>query len=323
MEIIIKVVTDEIKNLVNNISLEDLRNKDVYKQFMVMVKIKPNNDFLPIRTYYKGNNETNNLGINYLTSNKEIWYALPDVIASKIYTGKSPEILEAIRFIPNGVQENLNQSKIVEVDINPKKDNLIKILVEERQKIKNKLNILNKEDKKLDGTQKALKILVNAFSYGIFLELNPKDTKKKIKVYGLNDFSSDIKSIEEVGKYYNPILASIITSGARLFLMIAQKLAEDLGHKHYYMDTDSVFISPSISNKLIDYFKPLSPYSVNVPLLKKDKENVYFYGICSKRYCLYSLLDNQIVLKDHKLHGLGHLMNPYNTKKRENWHEDI
>jgi hypothetical protein len=80
------------------------------------------------------------------------------------------------------------------------------------------------------------------------------------------------------------------------------------------MDTDSIFVDTKISSKVIDYFKNLSPYSNNIPLLKKDKENVYFYVICSKRYCLYRLDKNKRDIIDYKLHGLGHLINPWKNK---------
>jgi len=177
-------VTDEIKNLVENIDLESLKNKELFRQFNVLVKIKPNKDLLPIRFDYKNKNENNNLGLNYLTSDKELWYTLPDIISSKILTGKAPQILEAIRFKPNGIQSDLKKSKIVGVNINPKKENLIKICVDKRQEIKKEIKELKKDDlesKRLDGIQRALKILVNTFGYGIFIELNPKEVKNNIK----------------------------------------------------------------------------------------------------------------------------------------------
>jgi hypothetical protein len=320
-EIITEDVTEEIKELINSIDLKKLKNKEIYKNFNVLVKIKPNNDFLPIRTDYKGDNKTNNLGLNYLTSNKEIWYSLPDIISSKIYTNKSPEIIKAIRFIPKGIQEGLKKSKIVNINVDPERNNLIKIFVEERQKIKEKMKSLNKDTSEYNlcnSEQKALKILVNAFSYGIFIELNKKEAKKNIKVNGLEAFNSSSNFIETEGKFFNPILGTIITSGARLFLTIAQKIAEDNGYKHYYMDTDSIFVSPKVSDIIINYFNNLNPYDANIPLLKKEKENVYFYGICSKRYCIYT----KEGIIDYKLHGLGHLINPYSSKI-EVWHKEI
>ena len=63
-----------------------------------MVKIQPDNDILPVRMDYKGNNTGFNVGINYLSSGSEMWYSLPDVIGSYLLTGKAPKIIEAVKF---------------------------------------------------------------------------------------------------------------------------------------------------------------------------------------------------------------------------------
>ncbi|NCP71961.1 hypothetical protein GW835_01025 [archaeon] len=87
------------------------------------------------------------------------------------------------------------------------------------------------------------------------------------------------------------------------------------------MDTDSILVPIEVSSKVINYFKPLNPYSSDIALLKKEKEDVCFYGICSKRYCLYNFKNKKIELMDYKLHGLGHLINPWSNKK--DWHKDV
>ena len=46
-----------------------------------------------------------------------------------------------------------------------------------------------------------------------------------------------------------------------------------------------------------------------------------FYGISSKRYALYEFKNNEIIIKDYKLHGLGHLLNPY--KNNIEWQKQI
>lgn len=38
-------------------------------------------------------------------------------------------------------------------------------------------------------------------------------------------------------------------------------------------------------------------------------DNVMFYGISAKRYCLYSIVDDKIELLKHSTHGLGYLKN--------------
>ncbi|WP_321418435.1 DNA polymerase [uncultured Methanomethylovorans sp.] len=324
-----KEVTEEIKVLLNNINLSYLQNKDNWKDFIVMVKLRPDEDILPTRMNYKGDGSAFNVGINYLTSNSELWYSLPDVIASVILNGKVPEIVEAVRFIPIGIQKGLRKTKVLGIDIDPSKDNLIQLLVEERQKIKQGLKSKSRDDPEyqhLQSRAQAIKILVNATSYGIFIELIPEDKTSDIQVFGLDSFNTSENRFEKPGNYYHPLLAVMITAASRLFLAMAEAKLKELGGIHAYMDTDSIFVPPKHAQDIIDYFQPLNPYSLDIPLLKAEKVDVWFYGIASKRYALYNLKDNKIEFmedeRSFKLHGLGHLTNPF-PKDIEDWQAQI
>jgi hypothetical protein len=314
-EIKYKDVTNEIQDLLNNITLEDLRKKDIWKQFNVLVEIVPNEDIVPIRSCYNKESKIPNISIAEFTSNKTFYYALPDIIASKLLKGKVPKIKSAIRFYANGKQENLGSINLFDSKIDVNNDNLILRLVEERQKIK------ESKDSYLELKQKALKILVNAVAYGIFIEVNPDDNNKDLEVFGNDSFECEGK-FEKKGKYFNPTIAVMQTSGARLFLAICEAFVKDKGLTHYYMDTDSCFVSPEISKDLIDYFQDLSPYESKIPLLKVEKEDVWFYGISSKRYIVYTKEKDSIYVIDYKLHGLGHITNPFNSNISK-WHEEI
>lgn len=141
---------------------------------------------------YKGNNTGFNVGVNYLNSTSEMWYSLADVVGSYILTGKVPKIIEAVKFIPKGIQKGLRKSRVLGIDIDPSKDNIVQVLVEERQRIKKerskKTDKNDPEFQHLSSRAQAIKILVNALSYGIFIELNPKDKKSEFQVYGLENF---------------------------------------------------------------------------------------------------------------------------------------
>ncbi|MDA0525458.1 DNA polymerase [Methanococcoides alaskense] len=322
-------VTEEIKDLLSKLNLPYLQNKGNWTDFVVMVKLQPEGDILPVRMDYKGSNTGYNVGVNYLTSDKDLWYALPDVIASVILTGKVPKIVEAIRYIPKGIQKGLRKSQILGIDIDPAKDNLVQVLVEERQNIKLQMKDISKEKpeyQQLKSRAQAIKILVNAMSYGIFIELNPEDKKTDIQVYGLDDFNTSENRYEKAGNYFHPLLAVMITAGSKLFLAMAEAKVKELGSVHAYMDTDSIFVPPEHAQEIIDYFQPLNPYSLDIDLLKAEKEDVWFYGISSKRYALYTYENKKIKFmegeRSFKLHGLGHLTNPF-PKAVDDWQAEI
>ncbi len=101
--------------MLSKVDLAYLQNKDTWKDFVVMVKIQPDKDILPVRMDYKGSGTGYNVGINYLCSDSELWYALPDIIASVILNGKVPKIVEAIKFIPKGIQKGILNIKLIHV----------------------------------------------------------------------------------------------------------------------------------------------------------------------------------------------------------------
>ena len=325
----IQDITEEVRIFISKLKLSDLQKQDTWKKLVVMVKIQPENDIFPVRMDYKGNNTGFNVGINYLSSNSEMWYSLPDVIGSYLLTGKVPKIKEAVKFIPKGVQKGLRKSRILGVDIDPSKDNIVQVLVEERQKIKERSKKTDKNDPEfqhLSSRAQAIKILVNALSYGIFIELNPEDKKSEFQVYGLENFVTKENRFEKSGKYFHPLLAVMITSGARLFLTMAEARLKELGAIHAYMDTDSVFVPPEKAQELAEFFQLLNPYNMDIPLLKPEKKDLWFYGIASKRYALYYYEDGKIRFmedeRSYKLHGLGHLTNPF-PNSVEDWQAEI
>lgn len=191
------------------------------------------------------------------------------------------------------------------------------------------MKAISKDDpeyQQLKSRAQAIKILVNSTSYGIFIELNPEDKKSDIQVYGLDDFNTSENRFEKAGNYFHPLLAVIITSGSKLFLAMAEAKTRELESVHAYMDTDSIFIPPEHAQEIIDYFQPLNPYSLDIPLLKAEKENMLFYGISSKRYVLYTY-ENGIIKfmegeRSFKLHGIGHLTNPF-SKDGGDWQAEI
>ena len=302
---------DNIENVqcfIENLKIEDLRNSETWSRWEMhsIVKIRPNDDILPVRMEYS--KVAKNIGINYLKSDKELWYTVEDVISSKLLTGRIPEIIQAYSFIPEGVQDNLHDVSISDITISSNED-FIRKMIEERMKVKKS----NRADK--DQIQLILKIIANATSYGIYIEENSKaiDNTQDIEVNSIEHFTSSVKKIEDTGRYFNPIMASLITGSARLILAMAESIAVKDGH-FAYCDTDSVFVSPNKVKEIQDFFRPLNPYAIKVEMFKIEEDdnhnsldNVIFYGISAKRYCLYKIENGETIILKYSTHGLGHL----------------
>jgi len=318
-------VTDEIQNLVGGASLAHLTNQELWPFLTVIVELEPNEDILPVRTHF-GEKYVYNIGIECLTSNRPLWYTLPDVLASRVLTGKTPKIRRAIRFRPVGRQKQLNPIKIVGGSVvQPEKD-LIKELIEQRRITQAEMNNCQPgtpEYDRLRTIQEQLKTVANSVSYGIFMEVNiePLDNPMRVDAYGLTHLNPRVKKKETFGKFFHPIIATMLTSGARLMLAMAEAWLQQHNGEYAFCDTDSMAVSPAKALSLSKFFQPLNPYNSNDPLLKIEDINfkegrlreLWFYGISAKRYVLFTYENGVPVPVDDGVdcgwssHGLGHL----------------
>ncbi|MHB8545685.1 MAG: hypothetical protein ACYDAJ_02840 [Nitrosotalea sp.] len=311
--------TGKTQEFLNGITLDDINKKETWKNLTTICKIIPDDDILPVRSDYGHKNSTN-IGLNYLksTDDTSIWYALPDLVSSKIMSGKTPIILEAITFVPEGIQEGLQDVEVLKGITVKKGEDFIQKIIEERLRIKKESKNQNTDKKQSEINQNILKIIANATSYGIFIQMDPVHKKnQKVTVYGLETFDLKLDKTESVGQFFNPIISVFLTSGARLILASAEFLVEKNGGYVAYCDTDSIFVSPDHVKLVQDFFKPLNPYNEDVEMFKveEDKEtgkildNVKCIAISAKRYVLYDYDDTteKITIYKYSLHGLGHL----------------
>ena len=310
-----KIEVEEDENfdkLLSNIQLSDLTNRELWKTFNGIALVGVDNDILPLRAKYKGN-AAYNIGLNF-AKGKALWYTYPDIIASKLLTGKVPKIIKAFRFVTKGKQSNLHSINLFGKTIDPYKDDFIRYLIEHRLEVKQKLkrDSNNKDLKKEDFIAK---IIANATSYGIFVEVNTQNERVNAEIYGINKFTCEVDKKEQFGRAFNPIIATMLTSGSRLILAMVEAFARENRGYFAYCDTDSLFVNPALVDKTQALFRALNPYTTPVEMFKVENDengkplnDVWFYGISAKRYCMYSMDSEKINIFKHSSHGLGGLI---------------
>src|SRR6185437_1582936 len=346
--------TANAKRLLSKTRLKETFNKDLWKQLSFFALVKPQGYILPIRTVYNTGlinkktqeiKRTQNIGLNYLHSKTPVWYAGPDLIASKILTGEAPHILRAIQMVSGNPQKGLKPTNLGGmVPINPTEDDFYCKVIEQR--------ISHKKTSK--ALADFLKVLANSGSYGLFVEVNT-ETKKKEKRIGY--FSGEKKGripstyIEKPGAWYFPPLASLITAGGRLLLAMLEKSVDEKEGSYLFCDTDSLCIvgtkqgsfvpcpggKSSFKGKtgfkalslqevkeIASKFRKLNPYDPELvhEILKIEDVNhvdsdpekplrqLFGYAISAKRYALYSKSGNDIQIEKASGHGLGYLFAP-------------
>jgi hypothetical protein len=308
----VKAATREVRRLLAEIlkNPESMFERRIWKEFAGYALVEPCNDILPIRTEYKANGDESNIGVNILEhADHPVWFAIPDLVADVLLTGRIPRILNAIRIVPEGKQRGLQCVKLRGKErIDPITGNLYKSLIEAKER-----------EKKQDKDQAYfLKIMANA-GYGIFIETTPKRVSRatKVRVFsGEQQFKTKSKIIEDKGTFYCPVIASLITAGGRLLLAILEREVRKAAGTYLFCDTDSMAILAARKSRrvrltdlendtqqvvaalswnsvkqIVNKLKKLNPYAFPGSILKVEKDSlrrqVYGMGVSAKRYCLF------------------------------------
>jgi hypothetical protein len=317
--------TQEAKQIIENSKKHTtLNKKEIWKQMNIVCLIEPENDILPVRTKFKPKDNTKNIALGNIESSPKFWYAISDIIASKILTGKSPKILKAYKYTPKGLQKNLKKINLLGIEIDPNKDNIFEKLLIARLEIKEKIDKLDKkslEYKRLNANQNRIKLILNSSAYGIFLEINPTHKLTDLIIHS-NEKTFEITGFnEKPGKYFNPVIGMIITSTARLLLTIIEDLLKEKKADYCFCDIDSMAFPIKHTEHVQNYFEQIKPFNAKVKLLKTEYTNVWFYGISTKRYCIYKIKNKKYEIIKASAHGLGHLRSP--DGKNEEWYKKI
>jgi hypothetical protein len=325
-QIDISETTNQVHRFVETVTVEQLFQRDTWRQLTVLCLVEPAGEVLPARAMYERSGSWQ-IGINPYRSRTPVWMTLPDVIAAKLLGGEAPRILKAVRLTPVGTQPGLRSVKLLgEIEVDPERDDFFRVIVEERERLKHRHDLTKRER---EWRRLLLKVIVNSASYGITAEMNPTFLGSKtapVTIHALDDpFTCDLHSVEQPGRYCFPPLAALITGAARLMLALLETCVAELGGTHVMADTDSMAIvankhgglipcnggthqlddgTPAVHalshrqvEAIVDRFASLSPYDPDLirSVLKIEDVNynnagewveLHGFSISAKRYAL-------------------------------------
>jgi hypothetical protein len=245
----------EVRDFLEAVTLDDCFLPATWSRLCAFVKARPRGEPFPVRVKYDPHGVSWQIGSNPLSCNDGVWFALPDVVAAKLLSGKTPEILAAFRLEATGTQEGMRPTKLRgAVPVDPRTQDFFRLVIEERKRTQRNASLSDTERDRLD---KALKVTANAGSYGIFAEMNRKEQpgSKKVPVTVWNSdgqpFTTKVAAPEEPGPYCFPPLAALITSAARLMLALLECSVRERGGSYVFCDTDSLAIVASKDGGLL------------------------------------------------------------------------
>lgn len=247
----------EIQAFLEQISMDALFDQSTWKQLTGFVRLVPQGDILPARCQYNPATNDWQVGMNHLyvrNPNDALWFSLPDVVASVILTGRVPAIVDSFILESQGKLPTLRPTTLRgAIEVDPRTQDFFRVVIEERKKVSRRNNISETERERLN---KALKVLANSASYGIYAEMNRQDTNDRVLVrcHGLDadPFSRPVQNPEILGEFCFPPLASLITGAARLMLALLEKCISDMGGTYAMEDTDSMAIVATRRGGLVD-----------------------------------------------------------------------
>jgi hypothetical protein len=228
----------------DSLTLEDLYNPATWRRLNVVCWVAPGQEvLLPVRARFDPDSPSSNIALSHLRSSQPLPYFLADLVVAKILTGCTPRIDRAVRFVPEGEHPGLKPLRIPGAGkIDPYHDNFFRRLVELREKTKHARHLKSEQARK--SARQSLKILSNATSYGINAESNPQDHTVPVLVdaWGLDAFTARTHHPEKPGEYAYPVLAGVITAGARLLLAMLEAEIRRRGGVWANADTDAMAI---------------------------------------------------------------------------------
>jgi hypothetical protein len=250
-EVTTRVVTDSVRELLATLSMDQLQGPAFWQGLRTVVKLRPNEDLLPVRAEYGP--EGRNIADAYL-SGPPIWYALADVVASVIRTGRVPEVLEAIELVPSAEKIATKPWKLFGDEryaIDLTTQDFFTEVINLRSEIKAQLKQAlaegdTEESTYLDALQLALKLLASSTSYGILVEVNADEAVSEpqpITVYSWRTRETTTTVLERPGEFFAGAVGALIPAGGRLLLALAERLATDRGLLYAMCDTDSMALA--------------------------------------------------------------------------------
>ncbi|WBQ14213.1 hypothetical protein L2D00_05895 [Hyphomonadaceae bacterium BL14] len=323
--------TQETRAFLESVTREDFQARETWQALTTLVQIQPDGGLVPVRAKYDASPHANyTIGLNYLSYRGAIWYTLADVIAAKVLTGKTPRIVEAISFYPGKPQSELKAIRLFgnpEYAIDPLESDAFTRLIDLRDEAK----------AAKDPNELAIKILANSTSYGIYIEVQRDNAPKPepLEIYGPNGFEGLLQStaLEDPGRFFHPLLGTLITGAARLMLALAERETLAQGLQWAFCDTDSLAIArpegmgrdefETRVKRVVAWFEPLNPYRKPGSILQMEDVNyaangngefqpLYAFAISAKRYALFNIdSEGRPVIRKASAHGLGHLRAPY------------
>ena len=344
-------VTAEARQMVERVELDDCLRPASWKNLRWFALVEPNEDVVPMRAKFGLRADCDpTLAWNFLTSKQPIWVTGPDLIAAKLMTGKPLKILEAIKVIPHGVQPGLAPIKLhSQMKVDPRRDDLAVKLVELRSAMKIKgpelagglkvaansaaFGIFSHLDVRSLDSSGPLHVFSGDTDYltppAVIWERPSEFSCPVIGSLVTGGSHLLCAMLERMVRDLGGQIAAMDTDSAMIVSTKDGGLVPCAGGPNSLADYQEGSGNAAIRalsfaevDSIRKRFESLNPWgkTLKTPFLKleienfdasDDRQQLNFYGISAKLYCLFNLDGNRLLVRKPSGHGLGFLQAPY------------
>jgi len=355
------------REMVECTNLDDCFRPKFWKGLRWFALVEPN-EVVPMRAKFGQRADSDpTMAWDFLTSKQPIWMTGPDVIAAKLITGKPLKILEAIKVVPHGVQPGLVRVKLhSQMKVNPRRDDLSEKLVELRSSMKADcpelagglkvaansaaFGIFSQLDVRSLDSRSPLRVFSGETEY----LTPPVEVWERPSEFYCPVIASLVTGgshllcamLERTVRDMGGQIAAMDTDSAMIVSTKDGGLVPCAGGRHrleHYSDGSGNAAMRALSfaeaDRIRERFESLSPWRkrLRTPFLKLEKENfdangnrqqLNFWGISAKLYCLFNLDGNRLLVRKPSGHGLGFLQAPctiadWQRRTGQKWKEDL
>jgi DNA-binding transcriptional regulator YdaS (Cro superfamily) len=249
--------TEDVRALLERITLDDLYDPQLWPQFRCVCLVEPQGDVLPVLSAFGGNYL---LALNPTWSHGcRLWWTFPDLVASKLRTGKPPKVLRALRVSPHGRKPGLRSTRLFGCEISPTDPFSDLLRARTRWKLtalayKRALARLPKDHPAVARVRKkaqrarrvyaSIKAIQEPLAYGIWVEWDDtSEVDAPVRVWaGEVGYRSRMHRLERPGSYCNPLVGIFPPAACRLAVAMMEAEVHRLGGELARISTDAVNI---------------------------------------------------------------------------------
>jgi hypothetical protein len=225
--------TDEVRELLERVELADVLGPDLWPQLVGVALVRPDGDVLPTRAWFAGRGDVPRVGLGPIHSDRLLPYAIADLVAAKVLTGRVPEVVSAWRLDGVGTAPRL---RVVRLGGRVRFDPYVDDWWAACQRARSALG----DSPMATG----MKTIGNGTAYGDWIRLDQQVQAGFVALQRLDGRTERrrVDRPEDPGPWAFPPFASAVTAGGRLLMAALERLLADDRGLFASANTDSATV---------------------------------------------------------------------------------